>query len=637
MHTVAVLAIGKKSVRNSISYLHQITSLTVEMSDSRKIIHCWSGPRSLSTCSMYSFSRRPDCVVYDEPLYASFLKLNPQLFRPYRELLLKTVDTNGNSVLEGINKTDSDVVFAKHMAKHLTNDIDRNLIFTPGSVHIILIRNPLDMLNSWNNKQEVHQEGISLQSTCLPQLLSIFSEIKSLTGIPPIVLDVALLREFPEPILSETCRRIGIPFYPEQLSWPAGPKPDIDGIWASYWYEAVHKSTGFGLEFSSSSSSTSQQPSINLALSIEQIEIYRETLPFYDTLRRHAIGMQPINPGSSITTLHLPLHTATNIDGINGTVLVSSELLSDNRNVDLLAWVGDRLFPREQAKISVFDSAVQGGDAVWEGLRVYDGRIFKLEEHLDRLRDSARAMDFQNQPTREYIKRAIALTLSANGMRDGVHIRLTLTRGPKVTSSMNPVFNKFGCCLIVLPEWKPVGNAATYDNASGVSLITAANRRNSPQCVDSKIHHCNLINNILPKIQANYCGAADALMLDCEGFVSETNATNVFIVKANELITPHADYCLPGVTRETVMKLGVHLGLRVNERRVSLAECHSADEMFTTGTMGELTPVVRLDGRWIGGEGKSAGAGPVTKRIQAVYRDLTDSDDPTVATKIELL
>ena len=208
--------------------------------------------------------------------------------------------------------------------------------------------------------------------------------------------------------------------------------------------------------------------------------------------------------------------------------------------------MGDRLLPREAGKVSVLDSAVQGGDAVWEGVRIYSGRVFKLEEHLERLQDSAKAMAFQNIPSRDFIRTCIFRTLAANGMRDSAHIRLTLTRGAKITSSMNPKFNIFGTNLIVLPEWKPVGDPATYDNAKGVSLITATNRRNSPQYVDSKIHHCNLINNILPKIQANYANAADALMLDHEGFVSETNATNVFMVKNGIVLTPHGDSCLPG-------------------------------------------------------------------------------------------
>jgi branched-chain amino acid aminotransferase group I len=299
--------------------------------------------------------------------------------------------------------------------------------------------------------------------------------------------------------------------------------------------------------------------------------------------------------------------------------------LGDPRNADILVWIGDRLYPREQAKVSVLDSAVQGGDAVWEGIRVYDGRCFKLEEHINRLFDSARAMLFENVPSREFIYNAVFKTLQVNGMRDGVHMRLTLTRGAKLTSSMNPKFNVFGTNLIILPEWKPVGDAATYDNNAGIMLVTATNRRNPPQCVDSKIHHCNLINNILPKIQANNAGAADALMLDTEGFVSETNATNFFMVKHGVLSTPHADYCLPGITRQTVMKIARDLGIPLEERRVSLAEVHAADEAFTTGSMGELTPVVLVDGRRVGNNSDKVDF-PIMARISARYREMTNAE-----------
>lgn len=248
-------------------------------------------------------------------------------------------------------------------------------------------------------------------------------------------------------------------------------------------------------------------------------------------------------------------------------------------------------------------------------------------------------------PSEEEVRWALFQTLAANNMRDGVHVRLTLTRGLKTSesrpsasrtphplptqasqscmtpssfrsgrqshqicsppvclvlflaaSSMNPLFNVYGCCLIILPEHKPVGGVATYDNDRGIKLITASNRRNPPQCVDSKIHHNNLvsrktggpartplphrlsrflgalsmtlsprgmcaqINNILPKIQANYAGAQDALMLDLDGFVSETNATNLFMVKDGVLLTPHADHCLPGITRQTVIDLAPTIG-----------------------------------------------------------------------------
>ena len=191
-----------------------------------------------------------------------------------------------------------------------------------------------------------------------------------------------------------------------------------------------------------------------------------------------------------------------------------SPKLPDPRNEDILIYIDGQLFPREEAKISVFDSLVQGGDGVWEGLRVYNGRIFALQPHLERLRDSAHAMAFVDIPGEEQIKQAIFQTLKANGMKDEVHIRLTLSRGKKVTSGMSPHFNQYGSTLIVLAEWKkPVYNP------DGIRLITSSIRRNNPQCIDSKIHHNNLVNNIMAKIEANVAGD-DAIMLDLNGFVS---------------------------------------------------------------------------------------------------------------------
>ena len=286
--------------------------------------------------------------------------------------------------------------------------------------------------------------------------------------------------------------------------------------------------------------------------------------------------------------------------------------LPDPRNADIRVWVGDGLVPRSEAKVSVFDSSVQGGDAVWEGLRIYDGGIFQLQTHLDRMFASARAMAFAEVPTRQFVVDAITKTLRANNMRDGAHIRLTLTRGEKVTSGMSPHFNQSGPCLIVLAEWK----APVYD-AGGIRLVSSAIRRNPPQCVDSKIHHNNLINNILAKIEANVAGVDDAIMLDVEGYVAETNATNLFLVRRGVLHTPLADHCLPGVTRGVVLDLARANEIETCERRVSLSEFHSADEVFTTGTMGELSPVLEIDGRRIGD-----GAGPLTRRLQDLYADI---------------
>lgn len=266
----------------------------------------------------------------------------------------------------------------------------------------------------------------------------------------------------------------------------------------------------------------------------------------------------------------------------------------DPRNKEIVIFVKDKLYPRSEAKISVFDSVVQGGDAVWEGLRVYNGNVFALDRHLTRLQQSAKAMMFENIPSSDWIKEKIFETLSANGMKDNVHIRLTLTRGEKITSGMSPAFNKSGCCLIIIAEWKP----PVYPS-NGIRLITSAIRRNPAQSVDSKIHHNNLINNILAKIQANLSDADDAIMLDLNGFVSETNATNIFLVNNGLVYTPHADSCLPGITRGIVIELCRENNIRIIEKNLSLTEFYNADEVFTTGTMGELTPVLEIDGRKI--------------------------------------
>ncbi len=267
----------------------------------------------------------------------------------------------------------------------------------------------------------------------------------------------------------------------------------------------------------------------------------------------------------------------------------------DERNQDLLVFVRDQLVHRTEAKVSVFDSSVQGGDAVWEGIRLYKEGIFLLDRHLLRLYESAHAMQFDPLPDLKFIKDKLIETLRANNMDKDVHIRLTLTRGEKITSGMDPRLNQSGACLIVLAEWKP----PVYDNKEGVSIITSTIRRNSPNHLDSKIHHNNLINNILAKIQANVAGADAALMLDVHGFASELNGTNIFAIRNESVLTPHADACLPGITRGLVIELCEELGIPLVEKNLSLTELYNADEVFTTGSMGELTPVRSIDGRTI--------------------------------------
>ncbi len=293
----------------------------------------------------------------------------------------------------------------------------------------------------------------------------------------------------------------------------------------------------------------------------------------------------------------------------------------NEKNRDIMINVKGDLIHRDQAGISPFDSAVQGGDAVWEGLRLYDGKIFRLHEHLDRLRRSAQALAFDHVPSQDQIIEQIKRTLAANNMHDGVHIRLTLSRGLKVTSGMDPRLNQSGPTLIVLAEHKP----PVYGR-EGIRLITSSVRRFSPDCLDPKIHHCNLLPSILAKIEANHASADDALMLDTRGFVAETNAAHVFIVHGEEVRTPRTVACPEGITRATVLQLCREHDIAALEQDVSLTEVYSADEMFCSGTMGELVPVTNVDGRAIG----SGQTGPVTGRLIDWLRELTRASGVSV-------
>ena len=284
----------------------------------------------------------------------------------------------------------------------------------------------------------------------------------------------------------------------------------------------------------------------------------------------------------------------------------------DQRNDNIKIWIDGILYKREDAKISVFDSLSQGGDAVWEGLRVYNGKVFCLNEHLNRLLESAKSMAFEKVPKLTYIKEAIFSTLKANKMFNDTHVRLTLTRGEKITSGMNPKLNQKGCTLIVLAEWKP----AIYSGKK-LRLVTANVRRNSPLFLDSKIHHNNLINNILAKIESNNAGADDAIMLDLNGFVAETNSTNIFMIKEGKVFTPFADACLPGVTRGLIIGICSENNIPIFEKNISITEFYNADQVFTTGTMGELATVVEIDKREIKNKGE------VLSKIQDFFREKT--------------
>ena len=284
----------------------------------------------------------------------------------------------------------------------------------------------------------------------------------------------------------------------------------------------------------------------------------------------------------------------------------------DKRNENIKVWIDGKLFHRNEAKISVFDSLSQGGDAVWEGLRIYNGKVFCIDEHLNRLLESAKSMAFEKIPDISYIKNAIFTTLKANEMYNETHVRLTLTRGEKITSGMNPKLNQKGCTLIVLAEWKP-----SIYSGKKLKLVTANIRRNSPLCLDSKIHHNNLINNILAKIEANNANVDDAIMLDLYGFVAETNATNIFMIKNNVVYTPYADACLPGITRSLIIQICKENNIPFFEKNLSVTELYNADQVFTTGTMGELATVIEIDKRTIKNEGD------LLNKLKKLFREKT--------------
>eukprot|EP00049_Salpingoeca_infusionum_P018196 m.356136 g.356136 ORF g.356136 m.356136 type:complete len:1427 (-) comp17449_c0_seq1:155-4435(-) len=533
-----------------------------------KRVNLWCTPRSLSTALLYSFAQRADVTAVDEPFYAHYLAKNPQLNHPGRDEVLASQSSDASTVVSDVIGGDyaTDVVVFKQITKHLTDSVDRSWI--KGCTNIMIVRNPASQIASWSETLAPTLEELGWTSA-----LSIFSQLRA-EGVPVSVVDADELAANPQAVLQQLCFEIGLPFDDSMLSWNASAGMPFDGVWGKYWYKGVHQSTGF-------------QAAARDAVVGEYMSIVEDAYPIYDAISRHSIM-------------------------INAQAIA----LPDERNRSVIMSVGGKLMPRAYAKVSVFDSAVQGGDAVWEGIRLYEGNLCQLSAHLKRLQKSAAALGFMGIPSSDAIKSEIERTLRANTMYDGVHVRVTLSRGVKTTSSMNPKFNVMGCTLIVVPEFKEVGGVATYDNTKGVTLITSNTRRNPPQCLDSKIHHCNMLNNILPKIQANAAGAADAVMLDIEGYVAETNATNLFAVEDNVLITPEATHCLPGVTRAAVIKLAKEAGIEVEVRRVSLAELHSADEVFTTGSMGELTPVVMIDGRIIG----TGSRGPMTAQLQDLYR-----------------
>ncbi len=295
------------------------------------------------------------------------------------------------------------------------------------------------------------------------------------------------------------------------------------------------------------------------------------------------------------------------------------EYTDDPRNADILIYVNGILLPRKEATVSVFDSGFILGDGIWEGLRLHKGSIAFFDQHLDRLYEGAKAIDLDIGLDRKALAAAIRKTLDANGMSDGVHIRLMITRGIKATPYQDPRVTIGGATIVIIPEYKTPKPGAADE---GIRLFTVHVRRPPPDTQDPKLNSHSKLNCITACIQAAKAGADEALMLDPHGFVATCNSTHFFIVRKGEVWTSSGKYCLGGITRSNVIRACRENDIPVFEKDFSLTDVYGADESFVTGTFAGLTPVAEIDGRTIG----SGEKGEMTKRLQSLYRELIERD-----------
>jgi len=295
------------------------------------------------------------------------------------------------------------------------------------------------------------------------------------------------------------------------------------------------------------------------------------------------------------------------------------DYLDDPRNADILIDINGAHCHRDDAKISVFDSGFMLGDGVWEGIRLHKGHLLFLDAHLDRLWSGAKALDFAIGPDQAALTERIQALLRANQMTTDVHIRLMVTRGVKSTPYQHPKVTVTPPTVVIIPEYKVPSEAPLAD---GLRLFTAHVRRGAPDVQDPKLNSHSKLNCILACIQADKAGADEALMLDPLGFVATCNSTHFFIVRGGQVWTSSGNYCLLGITRAKVLALCHDNGIEALEKDFSLYEVYSAEEAFCTGTFAGLIPAVEIDGRVIG----EGGRGPVTERLQGLYRALVEAE-----------
>ena len=294
------------------------------------------------------------------------------------------------------------------------------------------------------------------------------------------------------------------------------------------------------------------------------------------------------------------------------------EYIDDPRNEQILININGELYPRAEAKVSVFDSGFILGDGVWEGLRLHRGTLVFIDAHLKRLWEGATALDMQLPLTQQELKTRIEETCRANNMTDGVHIRLMVTRGVKATPYQDPRLTVSPPTIVIIPEFKePKPETLT----TGIRLFTVHVRRGYADVQDPKLNSHSKLNCILACIQAAHADVDEALMLDPHGFVATCNSTHFFIVREGEVWTSSGDFCLGGITRRHVIDLCKGNGIPVYEKNFSLTDTYSAEEAFVTGTFAGVAPVTEIDGRVIG----SGKRGEMVERLQGLYLDLLDA------------
>ncbi|MFL6783214.1 MAG: aminotransferase class IV [Sphingomicrobium sp.] len=291
--------------------------------------------------------------------------------------------------------------------------------------------------------------------------------------------------------------------------------------------------------------------------------------------------------------------------------------VSDPRNASILINLNGELKPRSEAVVSVFDSGFMLGDGVWEGLRVHQGKLAFLDRHLDRLLEGAKAIAMDLGLTREELAARLHETLEANGMDEGIHVRLMVTRGIRSTPYQDPRVVVGGPTVVIIPEYKQPPEGI---HERGLKLFTVHVRRGDPAVQDQKINSHSKLNCILASVQATQAGADEALMLDPHGFVATCNSTHFFIVRKSELWTSSGKYCLGGITRGLTLEIAREAGIPAAEKDFSLTDVYGADEAFVTGTFAGIVPVREVDGREL------TCRGPMVERLQQLYAERVERE-----------